>query len=293
MQLSWYDRSGRPQGTVGPPDLYFDPALSPDGSRLAVGVRHGPNARIARISVLDLVRGSSTVLTQESGPYVSPVWSRDGRFVLFSSGPVFPPTELHRHAADGSGTDEVLFKADGPFVAQEVSPDGRSLACLTADQKTSIDIRLLSLDGDATLTDLVKTPKPDTNARFSPDGRWLAYRTDDPAPALYVQAHPPTGARWQVASAGVQPQWRADGKELFYLAPDRRLMGVTIETTTSGLRAGEARELFQTQVSNPERSFNSYVAAPDGQRFLVATPRNEGGPVAFTVVLNWSADLGR
>ena len=106
-----------------------------------------------------------------------------------------------------------------------------------------------------------------------------------------MQAYPDTGARWQVSGAGAHPRWRSDGKELFYLALDGKLMAVDIETAAGGLRVGPPRALFSTSINALEVSQDSFVVDRDGQRFLFASPVEGSGPPPITVVLNWAAEL--
>jgi eukaryotic-like serine/threonine-protein kinase len=170
----------------------------------------------------------------------------------------------------------------------------------TMRQEGDTDIRLLQLDAEQRPVDLVSTPRSEYQAQLSPDGRWLAYASAG-GPAvrgleIYVQPNPPTGARWQVSlSRGYEPRWRADGKEIFYLAPDGVLMAVDVETTTSDFRAGSPRLLFQTHVATTELGVirNHYAVAANGERFLFTVPVTDSGPAAVTVVLNWTAEQTR
>lgn len=149
---------------------------------------------------------------------------------------------------------------------------------------------LLPLQGEKTSADLVRTPRWEYQPQFSPDGRLLAYGAGDEAIAeVYVQPYPDTGARWQIAASGRQPRWRRDGKELFYLAPDGKLMAIDIEATPRGLTVGPPRALFSTLVNSTEGR-NCYVVARGGQRFLFANPVRESGLAPVTIVLNWAAE---
>ena len=105
-----------------------------------------------------------------------------------------------------------------------------------------------------------------------------------------MQPYPDTGARWQISASGTQPRWRPDGKELFYLALDGKLMAVDVEATSRGLTVGPPRALFSTLVNPVEITRNSYVVARGGQRFLFANPVQESGPAPITIVLNWAAE---
>ncbi len=291
-QLTWFDRSGLRREEIGPPGPYYAPALSPDGTRLAI-TEEAPGTMMSRIQVFDLVRGSSTVLTPEAGPYDAAVWSRDGRSVLFASKPAGQqPAEIRRRTADGRGDDEIVFRDSAFIIPSEMSPDGRSLLYQALEPGSSWDIRLRPMDPMGAPAELVKSSASEVHARFSSDGRWIAYAIEEASMwAINVEPSPPTGDRWRVASGGRQPQWRADGKELFYLASDGRLMAVPVETSGSTFRAGEPKALFQTSRDYAQLTRNSYVVTADGQRFLLPVPLAGAGPPPFTVVLDWTADL--
>jgi hypothetical protein len=152
-------------------------------------------------------------------------------------------------------------------------------------------LMLLPLQGEKTPADLVRAPRFEYQSQFSPDGRWLAYGAREGGNSeVYVQTYPDTGARWQISASGRQPRWRPDGKELFYLALDGKLMAVDIEATARGLTVGPPRALFSTLVNPVERTRNSYVVGRGGQRFLFANPVRESGPAPVTIVLNWAAE---
>ena len=128
---------------------------------------------------------------------------------------------------------------------------------------------------------------------FSPDGRFLAYMSTESGRAeIYVQSFPGPGGKWQVSSAGgSDPSWRADGKELFYRAPDQKLMAADIRTGDD-FQAGIPKPLFPGRVA-PGTARNKYLATPDGQRFLFVAPLGREAMIPTTVVLNWNAELGR
>jgi Tol biopolymer transport system component/tRNA A-37 threonylcarbamoyl transferase component Bud32 len=290
-QLTWLDRAGRSQGTIGEPGPYSDPALTLDDTRLAV-VRRDPGPTSGQIWLFDLARGSSARFTLGAGTYEAPTWSRDGQHVYFASNPESSRWEIRRKPWDSAGGEEVVVEAKSLLEPQDVSPDGRFIAYMTRGQDTSsVDLMLLPLQGEKTPTDLVRTPRHEYQPQFSPDGRWLAHGAGDLVKwEVYVQPYPDTGARWQISASGSQPRWRPDGKELFYLAQDGKLMAVDIEATARGLTVGPPRALFSTLVNPVELTRNSYVVARGGQRFLFANPVRESGPAPVTIVLNWAAE---
>ena len=140
-------------------------------------------------------------------------------------------------------------------------------------------------------TELIRTRFNEGQGRFAPDGRWLAYTGDYEGHwEVYVGPYPPTGVRWQVSvSGGSQPRWRADGKELFYLALDGTLMSVDTVLSPE-FRAGQPRPLFKTAVDPFAAVRSHYAVAADGKRFLFVNPAGDDGPGSMTVVLNWAAE---
>jgi Tol biopolymer transport system component len=289
-QLTWLDRTGRAQGTIGPPGPYSQPALSPDGAHLAVVAEEGLGSN--RIWLFDLQRGSSRPLT-EPGPYAGPLWSRAGRSIFVGTGFRGDPGELRRRAADGTGSEELLLKAEGPVRPGDVSPDGRVLAYMSVTARGGPDILALPLAGEKKASPLVQTAKGEGLSQFSPDGRWIAYASfEGPSIEVFVEAYPPSPGRYQVSAAGgTHPRWRPDGREIFYLAPDGTLMAVDVEPSPSAFRAGQARGLFKAPIDM--RGFalttNYYVVGANGQRFLFASLLKAGAPPPVTVVLNWAA----
>jgi Tol biopolymer transport system component len=191
----------------------------------------------------------------------------------------------------------ILFPSDW-------SSDGRLLAYYRSDPKTQLDIWTLSLDtdrrsGSTGRADSPETPKPvpflktefnESQGQFSPDGRWMAYVSDESGTQqVYVQSFPRLGGQRQISTeGGNQPRWRRDGKELFYLAPDRRLMAVSVKTDVA-FEADAPRALFQTELNTGELR-QTYAVSADGHRFLLNTPLEEEEP-PIAVVLNWPALL--
>jgi Tol biopolymer transport system component len=237
---------------------------------------------------MDLQHGSETRLTLGNERDSDPRWSPNGRQVIFSStrGPSRSPHQVSLPSSD----PVQVFKFDGKqFSLDDWSPDGRYLLYhdtgrpelwarpLTGDRETILVTRSLSGFVD--------------QARFSPDGRWIAYNTNESGRfEVKVVPFPPTGDKWQVSTGGgVQPIWRVDGRELYFLAPDASLMAVDILPGKT-FEWGKARLLFKTQLSLSD-SNEQYAPAPDGKRFLLVTPSADGSTPAFTVVLNWTAGL--
>jgi len=132
----------------------------------------------------------------------------------------------------------------------------------------------------------------ETQGRFSPDGRFVAYVSDESGrPEVYVQTFPDHHGKWQVSTlGGSDPAWRGDGKELFYLSPDFKMMAASL-TEGTDLVIGTPQTLFETRVVLPGTSFRHFAVTKDGQRFLVLSPMAEEAPASAAVVVNWQAVL--
>ena len=276
-QLTWYSRSGEKLGTVGQPEIVSTPALSPDGTRLAVTVGQPQKEDIW---VFDLKRGTASRLTFDSARNSNPVWSADGSQILVSSllnGNVW---DIYQKDANGLGTAQPVFRSSDQLKAiNDLSPDGRYAIYDTANSFDTSQLWGLPLFGDRKPFAFVQGKFGATSARFSPIGRFLAYTSNETGrKEVYVQTFPEHTGKWQIStSGGEQPMWSRDGKELFYLAAgnngtDTKLMSVAVNTGSAAFQADIPKELFQTQLIPFWFWRNLYVPSPDGHRFLMVAP---------------------
>jgi Tol biopolymer transport system component len=290
-RLLWVDRGGRELSTIGDPADYSDTLLSPTADRLAL-VLTDPRVGKSDIWIRDLTREVSSRFTFDSADDVSPLWSPDGKTIVFSSnrGGQF---DLFAKSVGGGGQEEVLVRNDELKFAHSWSQDGRYIAFQSRSKKTGWDIWILPTFGDRKPTLFLQTSFNELRPAFSPDGRWLAYQSNESGRGeIYVQAFPGPGGKWQVSSAGgVEPAWRADGKEIYYGAPEQKLMAVDI-TAGESFQAGVPHPLFQARVQPVTNVRNHYLPSADGQRFLLLAPLGRESLVPTTVVLNWNAELG-
>ena len=311
-QLSWFDRQGKQLGNAGQPGTYSytDFALSPDGTRLAASKI---DPRVAEgetgIWLLDLLRGVSTRFTFDLAPDSAPVWSPDGTrvaFAAFRAG----GNGIYQKATNGAGKEQALVRATGdPKFPDDWSRDGRFLLYTQRDPRTHADLWVLPLAGDGTpsgaATPFANTEFSEEQGRFSPDARWIAYASDESGRSeIYIQpfpAPPNGGSKTPISrDGGSQPRWRRDGKELFYLSPDGKLMAADV-TEGPIFKASVPRTLFQVPVAqightdvNDELGKGSlqvlgWDVAPDGKRLLIDTATKSSETV--TVLLNWTAEL--
>ncbi|MCI0349938.1 MAG: hypothetical protein L0Z53_10985, partial [Acidobacteriales bacterium] len=294
QQLTWFDRAGKKLGTVGRPGYYLFPRLSPDGKRLAV-TRGFPPTGNADIYLFDLAGGPEQRFTFDSAIDTFPYWAPDGSRIVWTSyrdrvG------NLYQKAANGAGPDVALPRSDFPKYAVDWSADGRFILYREIVPQTKADLWVLSLE-DGKPWPWLKTGFNEEVGRFSPDGKWIAYQTDDSAgrPEIYLQAFAPgapapASGRWQLSTnGGGNPQWRRDGRELYYFSLDNKLMAVEL-TLGAEVKRGTPKELFALNDirANPGASF---AVTRDGQRFLFVTSAEETSVTPFTVVLNWMAEV--
>jgi hypothetical protein len=277
-ELAWYDRGGREVGRI-PRSGLSDPELSPDGRFLAATSDDGHNGQPV-IRIIELGRGVSTQLTT-GGQEMMPTWSSDGTRIAYRSGS-WPRYAIAQVSADGVGDAELLL--EGPKVLpNDYLPDGRGLLYMRLDR---VPPRLALYDfARRASTDLL----PGGEFQVSPDGRWLA----GVAMRLFVfvQAFPAAGPVVQVSTErGAQPRWSGDGKRLFFVAPDRKLMEVELQVRGDRLLPRAPRALFQTRIVAPAFVLFQYDVTADGSRFLVNSLKPEA---PLTLVTNWSRALGQ
>jgi eukaryotic-like serine/threonine-protein kinase len=294
-QLIWYDASGKPGEPVLPETAdYYDPALSPDASKLAFVLETNG---VGDIWVVDLARHTKTRIT--FGPQYSglPVWWPDGKSIVFNYGATSSGESLYRQNADGTGSKEKLLETPGiseiPF---SVSPDGRYIAYMRRDLKsnTGWDIWALPMfpdkSGEQKSFPVVATNFVEITPSFSPDGKWLAYSNNETGrQEVYIQPFPSGAGRWQVSTAGgVWANWRKDGKEIFFFSPDQQVMAVDVNQNGASLQLGTPHALFKaTTVS----SNGPYTVSADGKKFVMNTVLPQTLTEPLTLITNWTADL--
>jgi Tol biopolymer transport system component len=247
--------------------------------------------------VVDTSDGTASRVTFGSVSDDDPVWSRDGSRIAFASTTADGGTRLHLKSVSGSDPEELVFDSPSSVVLQDWSPDGQLLVYAARGTPGPADLWILPLSGDRHPSPFLQTPFIKSQAQISPDGRWIAYTSNESGTdEVYVQRFPTPGNKHQASTnGGVQPRWRPDGRELFYLASDQRLMAVPVKLD-SGFDAGAPLPLFRTRLI-PQGSQSlglptAYDVSPDGQRFVVTSPPEDLGP-PITVVLNWVAALQR
>jgi eukaryotic-like serine/threonine-protein kinase len=317
--LIWVDRQGREESLRAPARPYSIPRLSPDGTRIALDIRD----QDSNIWIWDFGQQTLKRLTfhpTEDTPTLraffetSPVWTPDGRRVIWSSTRAGGNPNLYWQAADGTGTVQRLTTTANPQFPTSVSPDSTRVVLneatlLAPVTGTSFDVSVLALGSSSpslgpaqSRTDALIHAAHESNAEISPDGRWLAYQSNESGQAeIYVRPFPNVdGGRWQISTAiGTRPVWSRSGQELFYLDGNNLLTAVAVQTTGSTFRAGNPARILEKQYyagfTPLGVDLRGYDVSLDGQRFLMikenAEDEGNGTPASMVVVLNWFEEL--
>ncbi len=290
-KLVWYDRTGRPLGTIEAPGYYADSRISPDGSKIAT-VKGRPLSSKQEIWIRDLEQSQEYRLTFESGRYAGPAWSRDGTRVGFVCQPKSAGDLCVKTVGEGSAAGLLL---ESPSWKNHLSwlPGRAGFVFVEQSPETGMDLWLRGPAEGAEPRPLLRTPFQELSPEVSPDGHWLAYVSDETGHSeVYLREVAEVSQQWQLSrGGGSQPRWRGDGRELFYAAPDGGVMAVTISTEPV-LRAGAPQLLFELP-EKPDRDTPLFEdVTPDGQRFLLNLPVEARTSVSFHAIFDWTAMLG-
>lgn len=297
-RLLWYGRDGKPgPAVVQGEEQYRNPALSPDGKRLAVSV---VTSSSQDIWIFDLVRQTRSRLTFSQGRSLHPTWSPDGRWIYYSafrSG----RTYMYRRLSDGTGEEETILTGGGVRLAlpNSISNDGKYLAyeqIMDSEHEKSArnyDLFALPLFGERKPIPQVLSPFLKVWPEFSPDGKWLAYASEETGRLeIYVKPFPGPGGKYQVSTGGGDnPKWSRDGRELFFSSDVGEVMVVDVRESGAALQLSTPRPVLKApMVGGPEGPF---VVSPDGKRFLVNQMGSDTVRLPLTLLTNWAAQLNQ
>ena len=287
-QLTWVDRAGKVLSTLAEAESFTRPAISPDGTRVAVGVKV-TDAR-EKIWIYDTARGTRIPLVNgDSGPSMySPVWSPDGQQLAYRE-TLGKTSKLLLHNADGSGEEKnpgsVEFDLLSPM---DWSRDGHylvlDLARFQGRDNWQASLRVINVGDGKSVLEL----EDQAVGRFSPDGHWLAFCSEDGG-QLYVKPFPGPGAQIAISSTGGRdPRWRGDGKELYYLTNDLMLMSVQVSVSAQQFKVLSSQPLFKVQMP-----YNAgfYDATRDGQKFLLTMRTAKEQTAPLTLLTNWTSRI--
>jgi eukaryotic-like serine/threonine-protein kinase len=293
-QLVWVDRNGREEPLGAPPRAFASPRISPDGTRVAVDSYDQEND----IWVWDLTRKTLARLTLDPGIDRFPVWTPDGRRIVFSSNRD-GVMNLYWQAADNTGMAERLTTSAGAQLTSAVSPDGSRLLFAEVRPKTGLDVMMLGLTptpagaGTRPPEPLIETMFGEIDSRVSPNGRWVAYQSNESGmPQIYVRPFPNVDAgRWQASTnGGTRPVWARNGRELFYQT-NGALMAVTVRTTDAIFSAGNPMKLFDVAPYYFGIAGQTFDVSADGQKFLMIKNAAASESPGLIVVEHWTEEL--
>jgi serine/threonine protein kinase len=287
-QLTWYDHLGKASDAGGTPGIGLTASLSPDASTIAYE-RMDKSSINSDIWLLD-ARGSESRFTFGGGFNAYPVWSPDGSEIAYY-GLRGGTGSVYIKPRSGSGEEKAVPQVPGFDFPLDWSRDRQFIVMGVSDPKTKMDIWIAPMSGDQKPFVYLNTKFNETSAKLSPNGRWLAYVSDETnRNEVYLQTFPKPGGEIHVSNAGgIRPLWSRDGKELYYVSPDQKLMSVELKATGDSVQPGAAKVLFPVRMPGSAGGF-VYDVSKDG-RFIIPTPAQSAAAVPFTVIVNWTADL--
>jgi predicted Ser/Thr protein kinase len=291
--LVWVDRKGVEQPLSAPPRAYSYPKISPDGERVAVEIQAGQDPTVASVDVwvYDLVRGALSRLTFQ-GANLLPLWTPDGKRLIYGSGPNPISASLVSGPADGTAPPSPLPSDAIARLARSISGDGKLLIGVGSrnTEGSGNEFWALSLAEGGKPRSFLNSRSVKSDPQISPDGRWVAYQSfESGRPEIYVVPYPKGDQKFPISTdGGAIPRWSRNGRELFYWS-GRKMMAVDIQTNPV-FRAGVPKMLFEGTYSAA-----GYDVAPDGQRFLLVKPPAVLQTPAdqLIVVVNWLEELRR
>jgi len=296
-QLQWFDRNGKRLATIGSPASYANPRISPDGKKVALDI-DDPQSSSTDVWVVDLGHGVPSRFTFDPAQDETAIWSPDGGRILWMS-QRGQETKFYVKAAAGSGNEDAIFRSAGDLplsVPNDWSRDGRFVLYTQSRPDGIRQMWILPMTGESKPHPFVHGQSAEVEGQFSPDGHWVAYSSNESGQwQVYVTPFPGPGGKYQISKdGGQQPRWQRDGKELFFLSKDKKLMSVPVKAGAT-FEFGAPSELFQTRARAPlsaEEIF-TYDASPDGQRFLINVNLKQSNPPPLNIVLNWTSELQR
>jgi serine/threonine protein kinase len=294
-RLAWFDRSGKEISILGLSDGndYDNPELSPDGKRVLVDNVQGN----IDLWIIDAVQGIPNRFTFNAAAERWGVWSPDGKHTAFFSDRENRQGDIYQKPASATGNEELLL--DSPALQKipvDWSPDGQHIIYVQINPETFLDVWVLPLVDDSKPFEFEVTEFEEGNCQFSPDGKWVAYQSNETGSfEIYVKAFPDLDGKKQLSiGGGIEARWGYEGRELFYIAPDGKMMAVPIQTDGQTLNAGAPVELFPTRImggGNPvTHPRHRYDVTLDGQRFLINVA-DESATSPITIVTNWFEEL--
>ncbi len=284
-KLVWVDRAGKELSTVGPPAEGRSASLSSDG-RYVVLERNDPQFETSDLWLLDLPRDTATRLTSNPANESRPIWSANGSAVAYAS-ERDGLAAIWQKGVTGDGKESLLVKEDRSLIPSDWSKNDEYLVYWGSNDKTGDDIKIIPVSGDRTARAYLATQFDEQWGKVSPDGKWMAYQSNDSGRFdIYVQPFPVPGSKVKVSPrGGSYPFWRKDGKELYYISPDDKLMAVPVQSGAE-ISAGTPVALFEIGSYGRRNNVYTYQPAVDGQRFLVIKALDNPSTRPLTLLQN-------
>ena len=288
-RLVYVDRSGKEVGLVGDLIEHYSPRISPDGKKVVVNI-FDPKFRIQNLWIYELGRGIKTRFTSGLASDFQPIWSPDGSSIVFNSirkG----KDNLYKKPSSGVGIEEILYESNENQTATDWLYDGKVIVFnRDGGSGTRTDIWILPLFRDKKPFVFLQTRFNEWGARFSPNGQWIAYTSDETGEnEIYIRPFPGPGSAVKVSIAGGDaPALGRDGRELFYISKDNKVMAAEVQQTSSGVAVKSVRPLFARSPF-----MTDYDVFADGQRFLMNRLIEPQSSAPITLVVNWDAELGK
>jgi len=262
--VQWLDAAGKMQPLLAKPDAYLRPSLSPDGTKLAIST--------SDIWVYDWQRDSMARLTFSSTNSIYPIWSPDGRYILYEA-----PGGIFWTRSDGSGKPQSLTQTKNIQYPWSFTPDAKRLAFAELNPETGFDLWTVALESDSAGLRagkpevFLQTSFDERHPSFSPDGRWIAYASNETNNfQIYVRAFPDKGGKWQVSnSSGLDPVWSRNGHELFFRTDDNQIMVASYTVKGDSFVVDKPRVWSEKRIANVAAN---YDLAPDGKRIVALMP---------------------
>lgn len=283
-KLITMDRSGKSLGMVGDIGEYIGFRISPDGQRIGLSV-FDQKSRNNDVWIYEIRRGLKTRFTFDPAAEFNPVWSPDGNQVVFSSSRK-RKNDLYIKSSSGATSEEALLESDENKNPTDWSSDGKYLAYTSKGHIWILSMKPEGAGGGRKAIPFLQTEFNEGEARFSPDGHWIVHSSNESGQAeVYLRPFPGPGGRWQVSTAGgFAPSWRRDGREIYYISNDGKLMTAEFAVKGSTVEVSSARSLFEMKGVN-------YDVMGDGKRFILNIPVETQLASPLTLVVNWDAEL--
>jgi Tol biopolymer transport system component len=287
-QPIWFDRKGKEVGVVGAPDVYGNVFLAPNGRSVAVD-KTDMGSLNTDVWTYELQRDSAKRLTFDPALDAVPIWSPDAARLVFTSNRQLN-WDLYIKNSDGAQDEKSVMHDELANFPSDWSRDGKHIL-----YNRGTDLWFVTLP-ELKSRLFLKAASVLRNGQFSPDGKWVAYASNESGKwQIYVTSFPEARGKWQVSiGGGEQPRWRGDGKELFYLSQEGKMMAAPV-TSGANFDAGTAVALFQSTPRPPVLVYDLFVydVSRDGQRFLINTQVKQAEAEPMSVVLNWTAKLNK